>query len=81
MDLAAASALIEDFFTVNAVQLDFDANVDVNNLIDPFCAGPGVFIFQIVLNPFSDSGDTPEIETMLNIDSVVVADSKVVDGE
>ena len=50
VDTAAASALIEDFFEVNAELITFEEDADPANLIDPFCAGPGVFIFQINVN-------------------------------
>ena len=50
MDLVAASALIEDFFETNADAKIFVGGPDVNDLVDPFCAGPGVLIFQLFVN-------------------------------
>ena len=81
VDLAASAALIEDFFTTNELLLEFP-NGDVNDLIE-FCVGPGVLIFQIIYNPFSDDDNTrtPNLETMLFIDGVVVADSLVFDRQ
>lgn len=70
VDTAAASALIEDFFEVNADRIQFEEDADPADLVDPFCAGPGVFIFQLAVNYASEATQgerTPNIETMLII--------------
>ena len=76
-----AAALIEDFFTTNDTLLEFP-NGDVNDLIE-FCVGPGVLIFQIIYNPFSEDDRTriANLETMLFINGIVVADSLVFDRQ
>ena len=53
IELAAASALIEDFFETNENRITRAINTPLN-LIEPFCAGPGVFIFQLTVNYFSE---------------------------
>ena len=57
VDFAASAALIEDFFTTNDTLLEFPNDGAVNDLIE-FCVGPGVLIFQIIYNPFSDDERT-----------------------
>lgn len=83
VDTEAASALIEDFFEVNANLIQLEE--DPTNLIDPFCTGPGVFIFQLNVNYASEDTNgarTPNVETMLFIDGGdPVAISKVFDEE
>ena len=54
------------------------------DLIEPFCTGPGVFIFQLAVNYFSDDPNDnnariPNITTKLLIDDVEVALSFIFD--
>ena len=54
------------------------------DLIEPFCTGPGVFIFQLAVNYFSDDPNDdnariPNIRTKLLIDDVEVALSFIFD--
>ena len=62
--------MIDDYFTVNADQLNFAAGGDEFDLITPFCVtGPGVFIFELAVNYGSNDGDrVNRIMTDLKID-------------
>ena len=53
-------------------------------MIEPFCVGPGVFVFQLSVNYFSDDPDgaeTDDIRHILRINGVNVARSRVNDEE
>ena len=78
------STLIESYFTVNEEDLsNFTENM-TGNLVEPFCiTEPGVLIFNLAVNFASeDSGTlTPNVLTMLLIDGVAVAQSRVNDDQ
>ena len=51
-------------------------------MVDPFCiTEPGFFIFNLAVNYSSEMNRVPNIETMLLIDEVPVAVSKVDDNQ
>ena len=80
-----AAALIEDYFFVNEVDTDvYPRNSAMALLVEPFCiTEPGVLIFNLAVNYSSEDNNTitPNVKTDLLIDGVIVASSRVNDGQ
>lgn len=77
-DVAAAAALVEDWFFVNENTISIPADIEAQ-LIPAFCvSGPGVFKFELAVSA-NDAVD--DFVVMLLINDVLVAQAEVDDFE
>ena len=84
MKALEASTQIEDYLILNDMRFGYPHNTAPSPLIDPFCITElGVIVFNLTVNYASNDAlkRTPNIQTVLLIDSLKVARSFVNDDE